>query len=120
MLCRNVWFPQLGHPRRQECVFSIGWFRPRRPDWAGGSEVWGEEPWGWLFLCYLFTLTFSWFQSQELRVNAGRKGGDLKVTEVEVSELNEGIQRLRAEIAHLKDQMGHPLDRGSLWGLQLG
>ncbi|KAF6339788.1 hypothetical protein mRhiFer1_008060 [Rhinolophus ferrumequinum] len=59
-------------------------------------------------------------ESQELRVTAGRKGGDLKVTEVEVSELNEGIERLRAEIANLKDQVGNPLDRGSLWGLQLG
>lgn len=35
---------------------------------------------------------------------------------MEVSELNRAIQRLQAEIANLKKQVGHQLGSGGLWG----
>lgn len=50
---------------------------------------------------------FSWFWAQDLQVTAWRKDGDLKVIKMKVIELNQAIQRLQAEIANLKNQMGH-------------
>lgn len=67
----------------------------------------GGGAWDWLSPCYLFTFAFSWSQAQELQVTAWRKGDDLKVIKMQVIELNRAIQRLQAEIANLKNQVGH-------------
>ncbi|XP_075409067.1 keratin, type II cytoskeletal 6A-like [Tenrec ecaudatus] len=48
----------------------------------------------------------AWYQTkyEELQVNAGRHGDDLRNTKQEISELNRMIQRLRSEIDHVKKQ----------------
>ncbi|NWH78820.1 K2C75 protein, partial [Piaya cayana] len=48
----------------------------------------------------------AWYQSkyEELQVTAGRHGDSLKDTKIEISELNRGIQRIRAEIESVKKQ----------------
>uniref|UniRef100_A0A8C6QCK1 Keratin, type II cytoskeletal 1b n=1 Tax=Nannospalax galili TaxID=1026970 RepID=A0A8C6QCK1_NANGA len=43
---------------------------------------------------------------QELQITAGRHGDDLKNTKMEISELNRNTQRLQAEIASVKKQVG--------------
>ncbi|XP_028929018.1 keratin, type II cytoskeletal 2 epidermal-like [Ornithorhynchus anatinus] len=44
------------------------------------------------------------YKYQELQVSVGKHGDDLKVVKTEISELNRTIQRLRAEIEHVKKQ----------------
>ncbi|XP_032066997.1 keratin, type II cytoskeletal 5-like [Thamnophis elegans] len=48
----------------------------------------------------------SWYQTkyEELQLNAGRHGDDLRNTKSEISELNRMVQRLRSEIDNLKKQ----------------
>ncbi|KAM9229661.1 keratin, type II cytoskeletal 5 [Dugong dugon] len=48
----------------------------------------------------------SWYQTkyEELQQTAGRHGDDLRNTKHEISEMNRMIQRLRAEIDHVKKQ----------------
>lgn len=48
----------------------------------------------------------NWYQHkfQELQVNAGKHGDDLRNTKTEISELNRTIQRLQAEIDNVKNQ----------------
>uniref|UniRef100_F7G575 IF rod domain-containing protein n=1 Tax=Ornithorhynchus anatinus TaxID=9258 RepID=F7G575_ORNAN len=45
------------------------------------------------------------YKYQELQVSVGKHGDDLKVVKTEISELNRTIQRLRAEIEHVKKQV---------------
>lgn len=44
-------------------------------------------------------------QYEELRITAGRHGDDLRNTKQEIAEINRVIQRLRAEINHVKNQV---------------
>ncbi|XP_056654141.1 keratin, type II cytoskeletal 1b-like [Monodelphis domestica] len=43
---------------------------------------------------------------QELQITAGRHDEDLKITKMEISELNRNIQRLQSEIGNMKKQIG--------------
>ncbi|XP_044540771.1 keratin, type II cytoskeletal 1b-like, partial [Gracilinanus agilis] len=43
---------------------------------------------------------------QELQITAGRHDDDLKITKMEISELNRNIQRLQSEIGNVKKQIG--------------
>ncbi|NXA16682.1 K2C75 protein, partial [Sapayoa aenigma] len=49
----------------------------------------------------------AWYQTkyEELQATAGRHGDSLRDTKMEISELNRGIQRIRAEIESVKKQV---------------
>ncbi|XP_030054076.1 keratin, type II cytoskeletal 5 [Microcaecilia unicolor] len=51
----------------------------------------------------------SWYQTkyEELQVNAGRHGDDLRNTKTEIAELNRMQQRLRSEIDNVKKQIAN-------------